>query len=49
MSELINAVVNVEIHQICNRGEKLPRGSDDFTAFNRPILLDVPAPTGVLW
>jgi hypothetical protein len=27
MSELINAVVNVEFHQICNRGEKLPPGA----------------------
>ena len=33
MSQLINPVVNLEFHQITNRGKKLPPGADDFTAF----------------
>jgi LysR family transcriptional regulator, carnitine catabolism transcriptional activator len=33
MSRLINPVVEVEFHQISNRGKKLPPGADEFTEF----------------
>ena len=33
MSWLIAPVVNLEFHQISNRGKKLPPGADEFTAF----------------
>jgi LysR family carnitine catabolism transcriptional activator len=33
MSRLINPVVEMEFHQISNRGKKLPRGADEFSAF----------------
>jgi LysR family carnitine catabolism transcriptional activator len=33
MSQLINPVVEVEFHQISNRGKKLPPGAGDFTEF----------------
>jgi LysR family carnitine catabolism transcriptional activator len=33
MSRLINPVVEIEFHQISNRGKKLPPGADDFTEF----------------
>lgn len=32
-SRLINPVVEVEFHQISNRGKKLPPGADEFSAF----------------
>jgi LysR family transcriptional regulator, carnitine catabolism transcriptional activator len=32
-SRLINPVVDVEFHQISNRGKKLPPGADEFSAF----------------
>jgi LysR family transcriptional regulator, carnitine catabolism transcriptional activator len=32
-SRLINPVVDVEFHQIRNRGKKLPAGADEFSAF----------------
>jgi LysR family carnitine catabolism transcriptional activator len=34
-SRLINPVVEVEFHQISNRGKKLPPGADEFSAFLR--------------
>ena len=33
MSRLINPVVELEFHQISNRGKKLPPGADEFSAF----------------
>jgi hypothetical protein len=32
-SRLINPVVEVEFHQISNRGKKLPPGADEFSSF----------------
>jgi LysR family carnitine catabolism transcriptional activator len=32
-SRLINPVVDVEFHQISNRGKRLPPGADEFSAF----------------
>jgi LysR family carnitine catabolism transcriptional activator len=32
-SRLINPIVDVEFHQISNRGKKLPPGADEFSAF----------------
>ena len=37
-SRLINPVVDVESHQISNRGKKLPPGADEFSAFLKSFL-----------
>ena len=38
MSRLINPVVEVEFHQVSNRGKKLPLGADEFTAFLKTFI-----------
>ncbi len=40
MSQLINPAVEVEFHQISNRGKKLPPGAGDFTEFLRGFSRD---------
>lgn len=39
MSRLINPVVEIEFHQISNRGKKLPQGADEFSAFFKSYFL----------
>jgi LysR family carnitine catabolism transcriptional activator len=48
MSQLINPIVNLEFHQINNRGKKLPPGADDFTAFLKAYIARWAGRTGVL-
>jgi LysR family carnitine catabolism transcriptional activator len=48
MSQLINPVVNLEFHQISNRGKKLPPGADEFTAFLKTYIARWAGRTGVL-
>ena len=48
MSQLINPVVNLEFHQITNRGKKLPSGADDFTAFLKTYIARWAGRAGVL-
>ena len=44
-SRLINPVVDVEFHQISNRGKKLPPGTDEFSAFLKSFFARELAPT----
>jgi LysR family transcriptional regulator, carnitine catabolism transcriptional activator len=48
MSQLINPVVNLEFHQISNRGKKLPPGADEFTAFLKTYVAGWAGRAGVL-
>jgi len=48
MSQLINPVVNMEFHQISNRGKKLPPGAEEFTAFLKTYIARWAGRTGVL-
>jgi LysR family carnitine catabolism transcriptional activator len=48
MSRLINPVVNLEFYQISNRGKKLPRGADEFTAFLKSYIARWAGRAGVL-
>jgi LysR family carnitine catabolism transcriptional activator len=48
MSQLINPVVNLEFHQISNRGKKLPPGADEFTAFLKTYIARWAGRAGVL-
>jgi DNA-binding transcriptional LysR family regulator len=48
MSQLINPVVNLEFHQITNRGKKLPPGADEFTAFLKTYIARWAGRAGVL-
>jgi LysR family carnitine catabolism transcriptional activator len=38
-SRLINPIVDVEFHQISNRGKKLPLGADEFSAFLKSFIV----------
>ena len=38
-SRLINPIVDVEFHQISNRGKKLPPGADEFSAFLKSFIV----------
>jgi LysR family transcriptional regulator, carnitine catabolism transcriptional activator len=44
-SRLINPVVEVEFHQISDRGKKLPAGADDFSAFLKSFFARELAPS----
>ena len=48
MSQLINPVVNLEFHQISNRGKKLPPGANEFTAFLKSYIARWAGRAGVL-
>ncbi len=48
MSRLINPVVNLEFHQISNRGKKLPPGADEFAAFLKTYIARWAGRAGVL-
>jgi DNA-binding transcriptional LysR family regulator len=48
MSQLINPVVNLEFHQISNRGKKLPPGAEEFTAFLKAYIARWAGRAGVL-
>jgi LysR family carnitine catabolism transcriptional activator len=48
MSRLIDPVVNLEFHQISNRGKKLPPGADEFTAFLKTYIARWAGRAGVL-
>jgi LysR family transcriptional regulator, carnitine catabolism transcriptional activator len=48
MSRLISPVVNLEFHQISNRGKKLPPGADEFAAFLKTYIARWAGRAGVL-
>jgi LysR family transcriptional regulator, carnitine catabolism transcriptional activator len=48
MSQLINPVVNLEFHQISNRGKKLPFGADEFSAYLKAYVASWAGSAGVL-
>jgi hypothetical protein len=48
MSQLIDPVVNMEFHQISNRGKKLPPGAEEFTAFLKTYIARWAGRSGVL-
>ncbi len=48
MSRLIDPVVNLEFHQISNRGKKLPPGANEFAAFLRIYIARWTGRAGVL-
>ncbi len=48
MSRLIDPVVNLEFHQISNRGKKLPPGADEFSAFLETCIARWAGGAGVL-
>ncbi len=48
MSWLIAPVVNLEFHQISNRGKQLPPGADEFTAFLKTYIARWAGRAGVL-
>jgi len=48
MSRLIDPVVNLEFHQISDRGKKLPPGADEFSAFLETCIARWAGGAGVL-
>jgi LysR family transcriptional regulator, carnitine catabolism transcriptional activator len=48
MSRLIDPVVNMEFHQISNRGAKLPRAADEFAGFLKSYIARWAGRAGVL-
>jgi LysR family carnitine catabolism transcriptional activator len=48
MSRLVNPVVDVEFHQISNRGKKLPPGADEFTVFLKSFIARWAGRSGIL-
>lgn len=48
MSQLINPIVNLEFHQISNRGRKLPRCADEFSSFLSDYVSQWASSSGVL-